>query len=170
MILDTVYPVTGNPTPFTNLVTSDHGTSIYSSEIAPLSAYQQMLERIGETGNIWTNYSPCPSCVNALVTHFSSGDKPTIHIARIYTESTSLTHVVESLQCLARLIHMGFDIVAWNFDKFSGIPAFVNSCTSVIDSYEGDSNFTSMYMELVTQVSFIQELGKNPHASQWCEP
>ena len=175
MILDTLYPVTGNRVPFTSLVTSNHGTSIYSSEVAPLAAYQQMLEGIGETDNIWTNYSPCPSCVGALVNHYNNrnGEKPTIHVARIYTESTGLTHVVKSLQCLARLIHEGFDIEAWNFNEFkapAGIPAFVDSCTSIIDSYYGNGDFTSMYMELVTQVNFIQHLGKNPHAGSWCAP
>ena len=175
MILDTVYPVTGNPIPFTNIITPDHGTTVYSNELSPLKAYQEMLEGISETDNIWNSYSPCPSCVHALLTHFVKPevDKPTIHIARIYSETSKLTHIVESFQCLAKLIHKGFSIVPWDFNAFKtldGIPAFIDTCTSVIDAYYGDGNFTSAYMELVSQVTFIQELGQNPHANSWCAP
>ena len=173
MILDTVHPVTGNPIPFINIITPDHGTTVYYDELSPLSAYRAMLEGISETDNIWSSYSPCPSCARALFTHFNKPevDKPTIHIARIYSESTKLTHVVESFQCLAKLVHEGFAIVPWDFDEFKthdSIPAFIDICTSVIDAYYGDGNFTSAYMELVSQVTFIQELGQNPHANSWC--
>ena len=175
MILDTVHPVTGNPIPFTNIITPNHGTSIYTNELTPFLAYRDMLEEIAETDNIWANYSPCPTCVQALLRHFNKPevDKPTIHVARIYSESRKLTHVVESFQCLAKLIHEGFAIVPWDFDSFKvhgGVPAFVDACTSVIDAYYADGNFTSVYMELVSQVTFIQELGQNPHANSWCVP
>ena len=173
MILDTVYPVTGNPIPFTNIITPDHGTTVFYNELSPLSAYQELLEEISETDNIWNSYSPCPSCARALRTYFNKPElvKPTIHVARIYSESTKLTHVVESFQCLAKLIHDGFAIVPWDFDKFKtrdDVPAFTDTCMSVIGAYYGDGNFTSAYMELVSQVTFIQQLGLNPHAHSWC--
>lgn len=175
MILDTVYPVTRNPIPFTNIITPDHGTIVYYDELSPLSAYRAMLEGISETDNIWNSYSPCPSCARALLTHFNKPKlaKPTIHVARIYSESTKLTHVVESFQCLAKLVHEGFAIVPWDFNQFKtrdDIPAFIDTCISLIDAYYGDGNFTSAYMELVGQVTFIQELGQNPHANSWCAP
>ena len=174
MILDTVYPVTGNPVPFANIITPDRGTTVYSHELSPLSAYQGLLEGTTETGNIWSSYTPCPSCARALLAHYDKADveKPTIHVARIYSESSKMTHIVESFQCLARLIHEGFAIVPWDFNAFktlNGIPMFVDDCTSVIDAYYGDSNFTSAYMELVSHVTFIQELGQNSHANSWCE-
>ena len=175
MILDTVYPATGNPIPFTNIITPDHGTSVYFHELTPLSAYQQMLERSTETDNIWANYSPCPSCARALLNHYNKpeDDKPTIHVARIYSESNSLTHVVDSFQCLAKLIHEGFDIIPWNFNEFkapAGVPAFIDTCTSLIDVYYGYGNFTSAYMELENHVRFVQELGQNPNSNSWCAP
>lgn len=64
MILDLIYPITGNPTPFTTLVTPDHGVNMYVNEIYPLTAYQIMLSGMGDTSNIWSNYSPCPTTTN----------------------------------------------------------------------------------------------------------
>ena len=175
MILDTVYPVTGNPIPFTNIITRDHGTTVYTDELSHLSAYQEMLEEISEIDNIWNSYSPCPSCAHALLDYFDKPDveKPTIHIARIYSETSKLTHIVESFQCLAKLVHDGFALVPWDFNQFKtrdGVPAFVDACTSVIETHYRDGNFTSAYMELVSQLTFIQELGQNPHANSWCAP
>ena len=62
-----------------------------------------------------------------------------------------MTDIMETLQCLARLKHEGFDIVPWNFDEFKapqGVPVFVDECISVIDTYYGHANFISAYMNL----------------------
>ena len=173
MILDTIYPITGNPTPFTTLVTPDHGVSMYVDEISPLTTYQVMIDEMGDTSNIWTNYSPCPTCALALLSHYhkSEDEKPTIHVAGVYTESSSLTHVVESLECLGKLVHQGFSIEAWNFDEFKtpeGVPVFLDGCISDINTYYESGNFTSAYMELETVVTFIQQLGQSSHANSWC--
>ena len=171
LILDTVFPVTGNPTPLTILVTPDHGSTMYIDELDPLAAYQVMLGAMGETTNIWTNYSPCPTCVLALLNHYDKPDdaKPTIHVARIYRESHSMTHIVQSLQCLGKLIYEGFTVVPWNFDDFKApedVVVFNDNCTSDITSYYGFSNFMSAYMELTSQVTFMQQIATS--ASSWC--
>ena len=177
MILDTVHPVTGNPTPFTTLITPDHGATMYITELNPLIAYQIMLNEFVanniETDNIWVNYSPCPTCTTALLNHYNKpeDDKPTIHVAHVYTESNKLTQVIESLQCLAKLKHEGFDIVPWNFNEFKapqGVPVFVDECISDIDTYYGNVNFTSAYMDLERHTIFIQQLSENPHVNSWC--
>ena len=175
MILDTVYPLSGKPTPFTTLLTSDHGTNMHVTEFDPLTAYQVMLsgQQIEDISNIWTNYSPCPTCARALLSHYSKPEeeKPTLHIAAVYTQSNSLIHFVESLECLGKLIHEGFRVVSWNFDEFKapkGASAFLDTCNSDIDTYLASSNFTSAYTKLERLVTFIQQLGADPHANLWC--
>ena len=175
MILDTVYPITGSPTPYTTLLTPDHGINMYANELSPLTAYQVMLgaRGIGDASNIWTNYSPCPTCVHALLDKYNKpeDEKPTIHVAGIYTESNSLSHIMESLECLGKLVHSGFSIVPWNFDEFKApedVPVFLNACNLDIDTYYRSSNFTSAYMRLESLVTFIQQLGANPNANSWC--
>ena len=174
MILNTLHPTTTSLRPHTTILTPDRGTNMYTDDLTPLSAYQIMLDTTtGTISNIWANYSPCPSCARKLLDHYKDGsDKPTIHVARIYTESDDLSHVLESLKCLAKLKHNGFDIVSWNFNEFKapgGVPKFTDVCTSAITTAYANANFTSELEELGTHVTFIQALGDNSHANSWCE-
>ena len=174
-ILDTLY-INTNLIPHETILTPDHGKTIFYDEInKPLDAYQRMLEQTkGEITNIWANYSPCPSCVRKLLEVFKEGDKPTIYFARIYTgpdsKNFTISDIVTSLQCLGRLKHERFSVVAWNFDTFKapeGVSVLTDVCIEAITSaYTPD--FTSALMELGRQVTFIQELGDNTHASSWC--
>lgn len=148
---------------------------MYTHELNdPLAAYQSMLDlTTGDITNIWANYSPCPSCVRKLLDHYKEGDeKPTIYVARIFTESDGLSDVMTSLQCLAKLGHKGFKVVAWNFSTFHtpvDVQVLTEECKLAITTAYGQANFTSTLMELQKQVTFIQELGENTHASSWCE-
>ena len=177
MILDTVYPVTGNHMPFTTLITPNRGLKMYITETNPLNAYQVMFNAIEhhiipETGNIWTNYSPCPDCIAALFKHYNKpdDDKPTIHVARIYTKGSSFSDAVETLQCLAKLVHAGFSVVPWNFNEFKDHSSFIHeSCKTEIDTYVGSEKFSKEYLELVDHVGFIDQLSQNPHVNSWCE-
>ena len=142
-------------------------------EISPLTSYQVMINRMGDTSNIWSSYSPCPTCARALLNHYNKpeDEKPTIHVAGLYTESNSLSHIVESLECLGKLVHMGFSIEPWNFNDFKapeGVPVFMDVCNSDITTYYESGNFTSAYMELEKIVTFIQQLGQSSHANSWC--
>ena len=174
--------------PLKTLIIPDRdGDTMYTTESEPLEAYQMMLNKFKvnriKTGNIWVNYSPCPTCTAALLKHYTGNcnnnpgseddrnDKPTIHIASIYTKSSNMTDIMETLQCLARLKHEGFDIVPWNFDEFKapqGVSVFVDECISVIDTYYGHDNFISAYMNLEKLLMFAKQLGENPHAGSWC--
>ena len=149
---------------------------MYTNELGnPLGAYQSMFEgTTTEITNIWANYSPCSSCVHKLLDHYKEGDsKPTIHVARIFTNSSdNLSDAVTSLQCLAKLGSKGFKVVTWNFSAFhtpSDVPVLTDECISAITTAYTHVNFTSTLMELERHVTFIQELGENPHASSWCE-
>lgn len=172
MLLNTLSPTT--LVTHATILTPDHGKNMFINEIdRPWDAYISMLEQtFGEITNIWANYSPCPRCVSKLLSHYKEGDdKPTIHVARIYAENETLSDIVTSLQCLAKLGKKGFKIVAWNFSEFkapNGTPVLVDECISAITNAEG-VDFTSAMMELDRHVTFIQALGENPHASSWCE-
>ena len=170
-ILDTVYPINPNLIPHETILTPDHGKTLYDNDIEPLDPYRRMIEETtGEITTIWANYSPCPSCVRKLLDAFKEGDKPTIYFARVYyNETEKLSGIVTSLQCLGKLQHKGFSVVAWNFDTFKGDSVLTSECTSAITSAYTKENFTSALMELEGHATFIQELGKNPHASSWCE-
>ena len=170
-ILDTVYPINTNLIPHETILTPDHGKTLYYNEVdEPLDAYRRMIEETtGEITTIWANYSPCPSCVRKLLDVFKEGDKPTIYFARVYKETETLSDIVTSLQCLGKLQHKGFSVVAWNFDTFKGDSVLTSECTSAITSAYTKENFTSALMELGRHVTFIQQLGDNTHASSWCE-
>ena len=166
MILNTLYPTTSSLRPHRTILTLDHGEKVYINDVTPLSAYQAMLDaNPGTISDIWANYSPCPYCARKLLDYYEDGDnKPTIHIARIYTESDDLSHVLESLKFLVKLKNKGFKIVAWNFNEFKASGGFTNVCTSAITTAYANANFTSELQELGRRVTFIQALGDSKHA------
>lgn len=173
MILNTVYPQSGSQV-FATLMTPNHGRNMYITETNALYSYYSMLNdfeqsHIEDTGNIWTNYSPCPNCVLALLNHYNKpgNDKPAIHVARIYTESNKFEDAVRSLQCLAKLEHVGFSILPWDFIAFK---QFISeSCVKEISEHDEKSDFSEEYMKLVTQIEFIHQLSQSSHANSWCE-
>ena len=174
MLLDTSYPVTGNPIPFSTVLTANHGTDMYVRETNPLEAYQVMLSQhtSSDVNHIWANYAPCPACARALISHFEKEtEKPVVHVARIidFTDNVTLVHVVDVLKCLAKLKHKGFDIQAFNFNEFMNRdPAFTDSCNSLITTYYGSANFTSAIEDLNSHVTFIQQIGGTTPANTWC--
>ena len=172
MILNTVYPQSGSQV-FATLMTPNHGRNMYITETRPLNGYYSMLNdieqsHIEDTGNIWTNYSPCPTCVLALLNYYNKpgNDKPTIHVARIYTESNKFSDAVSSLQCLAKLEHVGFSILPWDFNAFKQYIS--ESCANEIDEHD-ETYFFEEYMKLGTQLEFIHQLSQNKHANSWCD-
>ena len=179
-ILDTIYPVTGNPAVYTNFITPNHGVTMYVHETDPLTTYQQMLNSYSNSLNdidiIWANFAPCPSCARTLIARYNKdelqNEKPTIYIARLvdYTQTEqNVSHVIQSLECLAKLKHEGFQIEAWNYETFktyNGGDAFLTTCNTVLEDYNDDGNFTEALSDLVRHVSFAQQLGDV--ANSWC--
>ena len=162
-ILETVYQHTETlPT----LITADGGQQMFIDASEPLKAYQKMIDIADTPTNIWANYSPCLNCMLALV-YARYSEKPTIHVASIYTESSTFRDAVKTLQCLAKLQHMGFAIQAWNFTEFKSY--MTEECGQDIDDQLKNEQFSSEYMKLVSQVDFIHQLSKNPRANSWCE-
>lgn len=173
MILNTVHPQSGSQI-FATLMTPNHGRNMYITETDALHGYYSMLNdieqsHIEDTGNIWTNYSPCPYCVLALLNHYNKpgNDKPTIHVARIYTKSSKFDDAVRSLQCLAKLEHMGFSILPWDFNAFKQLIS--ESCAKEIAERDEEGEFSEEYMKLTTQIEFVHQLSQSSHANSWCE-
>ena len=174
-ILDTIHPVTGDSLPNLTLVTPDHFVTVYDDEFDPANSYSVMLNADETITHIWTNYAPCSSCVQSLLTEYDKPEleKPTIHIGRLLNNSASqdLNQVIGTLQCMAKLSHSGFEIRAWNIDSFktpSGSNVFTDTCNTEIENYNSNSGFTSALSNLRRHVDFIEELGDNPHAHTWC--
>ena len=175
-LLDTVYPSTGNPVPFSTILTPNQGNDMYveESDTHTLRAYQILIDAhpFEDVDNIWVNFAPCPACVRALITHFTKKtEKPVVHVARIidFTDNMTFIDVLDTLKCLARLKHEGFDIQAFNFNEFkSRDPAFSESCNSLISTYYDSGNFTSAIEDLQTYVTFVEQIGQSAHAHSWC--
>ena len=162
-ILETVYQHTETlPT----LITADGGQQMFIHASEPLEAYKEMIDIADTPSNIWANYSPCLSCIKSLV-NARYEENPTIHVASIYTESSTFRDAVKTLQCLAKLQHMGFAIQAWNFTEFKSY--MTEECGQDIDDQLKNEQFSSEYMKLVSQVDFIHQLSENPRANSWCE-
>ena len=172
-ILNTLSPVTTNLRPHETIITANHGRNLYINELSdPLKAYQDMLEETtDEITNIWANYSPCPSCVRKLLSHYNKEEdnKPKIHVAQIYTNGEELSQIVTSLECLGKLANKGFEVVPWNFNTFRDVSFLTDECKSIINEAYKHENFTSTFMELNNLVTFINELGDSAHAKSWCE-
>ena len=160
-ILETVDP--HNET-LPTLITADRGKNMFIDASEPLEAYKKMIDIADRLSNIWANYSPCLSCMSALV---KTRKKSTIHVASIYFESSTFRDAVKTLQCLANLQHVGFDIQAWNFTEFKS--DMKEECGKVIDDQLENEQFSSEYKELESQVDFIHQLSENPRANSWCE-
>ena len=163
--------------PSVNILTPDHGRNVYVGAGDHEVAYQMMLTSgrfSNSTSHIWANYSPCRKCAHMLLNHtFKLGEgnnKPTLHVATVYSKTSNLSDIVQSLQCLAKLKHEGFEIETWNLEEFNGAEGtpLNNSCAEAITTAYGRADFTSAYMDLEINVKFIKQLGDSPHASSWC--
>lgn len=170
IILNTVYSQTGGQV-HTTLITPDQGKDVYTDEVNPLRAYQIMIGEVGQPSNIWANYSPCPDCVHALIKNYEkSTNKPTVHIAKIYTKSTQFNDTVEALQCLAKLKHVGFSLVEWNFAELNKTVISDSTCKEEINERLRKKQFMTEYMKLASQLEFVRQISESSHANSWCVP
>lgn len=169
IILNTVYSQTGGQV-HTTLITPDQGRDVYTHEVKPLEAYQVMISTVGQPSNIWANYSPCRDCVLALTKNYrKSTNKPTVHIAKIYTESSQFRDAVEALQCLAKLKHVGFSLEEWNFVEFNKTVISDSTCKEEINERFRNAQFNIEYTKLTSQLEFIRQISESPHANSWCD-
>ena len=166
IILDTLtlHPEVGRPT----VITPDHGLNTYVHDVDPMKAYQLLTARTDVADDIWTNYSPCQFCAKALIRHFEKlNDKPTVHVGRIYVENNSLEDTIDTLHCLGKMQHLGFKIVAWDFNAFKS--TLTEPCQTLITEHTKETHFMNEYSKLERQVKFIHKLGRIPDASTWCK-
>ena len=177
--LNTIYPVNRSLSklPNWNLVAHDHFTTVHANELNPNTLYNHMLNQKSPLPNeIWTNYAPCPDCVQTLIKNYEKQeDKPMIYIGRL-VKSQNTTQVIRALQCMARLIHEGFEIGAWNINEFKqplGAAIFTNACNTEIDKFNANEGFRLALLYLSNLVDFVKEIGGlveniNMHVHTWC--
>ena len=172
--LNTIHPVNGNRLPTWNLITADRFTKVYANELDPNALYTRILSQtpVEDLEVIWTNYAPCPDCAKSLITKYDKPElaKPIIYIGRLVNDTASrdMKHVIRVLQCMAKLIHKGFEIRAWNVNEFKEAAVFTVACNTKIDEFNSNSNFTSAVSYLRSLQDFVGELGRNDHANTWC--
>ena len=169
--LNTIHPVNRSKLPTWNLVTTDHFTTVHANELDPNALYNLLKSPLPNV--IWTNYAPCPVCVQTLIEKYEKQeDKPTIYIGRLVkSQDQDTKQVVRVLQCMARLIHKRFKIKAWNINEFKqplGAAIFTNACNTTIDNFTTNENFDSALSDLSSLVNFIEELEANTHVHTWC--
>ena len=172
-MLDTVI---GNASYDLTYVTPDHFAHIYPNEGQLLtSGYQLMLQQHNAVANIWTNHAPCRDCVQQLIAHFT-GDKPTIHIARLLKISGGQHYdqVTPTIKCLAKLAHNGFRIRAWDMEEFRApldttYTAFTGSCSTVIQNYNQNINFTVALYRMARYIDYVNEHKNHRDVDSWCK-
>ena len=169
-MLDTVI---GNDSDDLTYVTPDHFAHMYPSEGDSLTlGYELMLQEHNTVANIWTNHAPCRTCVRQLINHFT-GDKPTIHIARLLNVhgSQNSTLVTTTLQCLAKLAHNGFGIKAWDMEEFRaplGTPVFTGKCGTLIHNYNQNVNFTVALYRMARYIDYVNDHEESSVVDSWC--
>ena len=171
-ILNTVYPKTGQKVHSTIILTDkfeSENSKVYTNEVCPLNAYQDMRRdldpELPRPSKIWVNYSPCPYCVKALIEEYEKSDKPEISIAKVYTGSQA----VKSLQCLARLEHLGFRLTLWDFFTFNETSTSVLTCKDEINERFEDAKFMAEYMKTKNLLEIVRQISTSPSAPSWCE-
>ena len=146
------------------LITLDRGNNMYTDDGSnPPSVYRRIMDDFiaEQTTDMWANYAPCPSCACILLNRTAKlAQKPTIHIGRIYTESSTVIDAVKTIVCLAKLENKGFNVTTWNFTAFK--QAVSTSCDCVINERIQNSFFKAEYEKLQEHLSFIKQLGKLP--------
>ena len=175
--MNTIHPVCNEGRlPNWNLITKDHFTTMYANELNPNALYTDMLQE-SLPKMIWTNYAPCLDCVQTLIKEYKDEAKPIIYIGRLVkSQDQDTTQVVRALQCMARLIHEGFEIRAWNINKFKqplDSAVFTDACNTEIDKFNANEGFRLALLYLSNLVDFIKKIGKkeeniNMHVHTWC--
>ena len=131
----------------------------------PPSVYRRIMDDFiaGPTTDMWANYAPSPSCAFILLKRTAKlAQKPTIHIGRIYIESSTVIDAVKTIVCLAKLENNGFNVTTWNFTAFKQAVNVSTSCDCVINERIQNSYFKAEYEKLQEHLSFIKQLGKLP--------
>ena len=154
-------------------ITLDYGERILSS-YDPIQVYYRLFDmvdtnQLSKPSDIWMTQSPCFVCARRLIYEYGKPDsiKPTLRIASIYT-GNSLLDTVDSLKCMAKMVHLNFTILQWEWTEMRDNIDH-GDCTDSIDLALQHSSFNAKQVALQMLIEFISELSLNPAVSSWCE-
>ena len=125
--------------------------------------------RIPRPSIIWVSHSPCLACSRSLMLEYGKPEtiKPTLRLATIDLGS-SLLDTVNSLKCMAKLVHLNITILPWDWTEIRN-NVHRAECIQSIDTAQRDLGFTYSQNEVRKIIEFINELSHNPQVSTWCE-
>ena len=170
--INTVDQVFGSLETHETYLTTDYGTSIFHSQDA-IQAYYRLFNKLESShlptpSNIWMSRSPCLLCAKRLIYEYGKPDavKPTLQIASIYT-GDSLLDTVESLKCMAKMVHLNFTIQPWDWTDIQN-NTDNSDCVDSIDSALLHTGFNDKREIVQSLLNFVHELSFNPEVNSWC--
>ena len=173
-IINIVDPVINNTQPsHKKYLTVNYGERIFHSN-DHYHAYRRLFDviannEIPKPNTIWMSHSPCLSCSRRLIFEYGKAKsiKPTLQMASIDFGS-SLVDTVDSLKCMAKMVHLNITIVPWDWTKIRN-NIHQAQCIQSVDSAQQDLGFMYSQNTIQKLVEFINELSLNPQVSTWCE-
>lgn len=126
-------------------------------------------DQIQKPNTIWMSHSPCLSCSKRLILEYGKPEsiKPTLRIASIDLGS-SLLDTVESLKCMAKMVHLNITITPWDWTEIRN-NVHQAKCIQSVNLAQQDLGFIFNQNTLQKLVEFINELSLNPQVSTWCK-
>ena len=172
-MINTVNVVFGTLPTHETFININYGERTYSS-YDPIQAYYRLFDTVEtnhlpKPSSIWMTQSPCLVCAKRLIYEYGKPDsiKPTLRIASIYM-GNSLIDTVDSLKCMAKMVHLNFTILPWEWMKVRDNINHMD-CIDSIDSALQDSGFNDKRTILQKLIEFIHELSNSLEVSTWCE-
>lgn len=172
-MINTVTEVFGTLPTHETYITTNYGERIFSS-YDPIQAYYRLFDSVEtnhlpKPSDIWMTQSPCFVCANRLIYEYGKRDsvKPTLHVASIH-RGNSLLDTIDSLRCMAKMVHLNFTIVPWDWMAIQNNVDDVDCIDSITYALQ-DHSFSSKLTEVQKIIEFIHELSLNPEVNSWCE-
>lgn len=172
-MINTVSTVFGTLPTHEAYITTDYGQRIFSS-YDPIQTYYRLFDvvetnHLPKPSDIWMTQSPCFVCANRLIYEYGKQDsiKPTLHVASIHT-GDNLLDTIDSLRCMAKMVHLNFTIVPWDWMEVQNNIDHID-CVDSINYALQDNAFSSKRTDLQKIMDFVHELSVNPEVRSWCE-
>lgn len=173
-IINIVDPVINNTQPsHKKYLAVNYGEGIFHSN-DHYHAYRRLFDavennEIPKPNTIWMSHSPCLSCSRRLIFEYGKPEsiKPTLQIASIDFGS-SLIDTVDSLKCMAKMVHLNITIMPWDWTAIRNNIHHVK-CTQSVDLAQQDLGFIYRKNTIQKLMEFINELSLNPQVNTWCE-
>ena len=128
----------------TYVITSDGDVFLGTNE---LSVYLELsiLPTLRNATNLWVSKPPCNECITILDVMFGTFAKPKLHIESLKFDS----NITSTMKLLVKLKNLGFDFVAWDWEKFlSDIGTKDEQCNQIINTTTSDSVYSTMKFKI----------------------